>query len=219
MEAVNYRTLKERQRAERDGYHPNLALRVHRSLSWLNRAEQADDPDGRFIFLWIAFNAAYATEIDENYRLSEQSAFASFLQKLCALDHPGRIEKVVWQQYPHAIRGLLNNPYVFKSFWDCQNGKISEEDWQSRFADSKRRAAQALGNRDTAAVLGVVFNRLYVLRNQIIHGGATFGSKINREQLRDCVSLLGLLVPLMIEIMMDNPETLWGDAVYPVVQE
>ena len=73
MEAADHRTLKQRQRAERDSYHPNLALRVHRALSWLNRAEQADDPDGRFIFLWIVFNAAYATEIGESYRLSERS--------------------------------------------------------------------------------------------------------------------------------------------------
>ena len=44
------------------------------------------DEDGRFIFLWIAFNAAYATEIDERYRLSEQATFRAFLQKLADLD-------------------------------------------------------------------------------------------------------------------------------------
>jgi hypothetical protein len=65
-DAMDYQALKERHRAERDALHPNLSLRVHRALSWLNRAEQLDDdPDGRFIFLRIAFNAAYATEIDE----------------------------------------------------------------------------------------------------------------------------------------------------------
>lgn len=82
----SYELLKARQRAERDGHPPNLALRVHRALSWLNRAEQADDPDGRFIFLWIAFNAAYATEIDPKYRLPEQDTFRAFLQKLVDLD-------------------------------------------------------------------------------------------------------------------------------------
>ncbi|OBY90989.1 hypothetical protein A6723_020470 [Pseudomonas sp. AU11447] len=61
---MQYQTLKERHRRERDGEHLNLRLRVHRALSWLDRAEQADDLDGRFIFLWIAFNAAYACEID-----------------------------------------------------------------------------------------------------------------------------------------------------------
>ena len=58
----------------REGYPPNLNLRVHHALSWLKRSELAeDDDDGRFIFLWIAFNAAYACEIDEHCGLSEQA--------------------------------------------------------------------------------------------------------------------------------------------------
>ena len=70
---MQHATLKRRHRQERDSQPTNLSLRLHRALSWLNRAEQAEDDDGRFIFLWIAFNAAYATEIDERYRLSEQA--------------------------------------------------------------------------------------------------------------------------------------------------
>lgn len=70
---MQYATLKQRHRQERDSQPVNLSLRLHRALSWLNRAEQVEDDDGRFIFLWIAFNAAYATEIDERYRLSEQA--------------------------------------------------------------------------------------------------------------------------------------------------
>ena len=69
---MSFQELKQRHRQERDAQHSNLRLRVHRALSWLDRAEQADDLDGRFIFLWIAFNAAYATEIDASMRLSEQ---------------------------------------------------------------------------------------------------------------------------------------------------
>lgn len=49
-----HKELKARQRAERDSYPENLSLRLHRALSWLDRAEQDDDPDSRFIFLWIA---------------------------------------------------------------------------------------------------------------------------------------------------------------------
>ena len=66
---LDYHYLKARHRAEREGQHPNLALRLPRALSWLNRAEQmTGDADLRFILLWIAFNAAYATEIDERDR-------------------------------------------------------------------------------------------------------------------------------------------------------
>lgn len=66
-----YATLKARHRLARDGHPAALALRIHRALSWLYRAEQAEDADGKFIFLWIAFNAAYAQEFDEGERVSD----------------------------------------------------------------------------------------------------------------------------------------------------
>lgn len=74
-----------------------------------------------------------------------------------------------------------------------------------------------LANRNTPAVLGVMFNRIYTLRNQLIHGGATWNSQVNRDQLRDCCSLLSKLAPLVIQIMLDSEDTLWGDANYPVI--
>jgi len=37
---MDYQTLKTRQRAERDNHPTNVSLRVHRALSWLNRAGQ-----------------------------------------------------------------------------------------------------------------------------------------------------------------------------------
>lgn len=66
-------------------------------------------------------------------------------------------------------------------------------------------------------LVGVLSNRLYTLRNQLIHGGAIWDGSVNRQQLRDCVGLLGKLVPVINELMIDNPGTLWGDACYPVV--
>lgn len=88
MEALEHRALKTRQRAESGSYHLNLALRTHRSHRGLNRAEQADDLAGRFIFLWIAFNAAYATEIEGSNRLPRQSIFVYFLSELRTSAHP-----------------------------------------------------------------------------------------------------------------------------------
>ncbi len=73
---LKYKALKSRQRIERENYPANLGLRVHRALSWLNRAEQCEnDLDGEFIFLWIAFNATYANEIDVHIRITEQKTF------------------------------------------------------------------------------------------------------------------------------------------------
>jgi len=215
---VNYSELKEYQRAHRDNFHPNLALRTHRALSWLDRAEQAqDDLDAKFIFLWIAFNAAYAVDLDQQHRELETVRFNQFFEKIESLDAEKLIYKQLWQTFPSTIRVLLDNRYVFQPFWDFHNGRVTASGWTERFKKAKAKAGYALANQDTVEVLSVVFNRLYTLRNQLMHGGATWNSGANRDQVRECTKLLGTLVPLVIYIMMQHPETLWGDAHYPVV--
>ena len=215
---MNFEQLKTLHRTLREHSPSNLNLRVHRALSWLQRAEMAEDEDGRFIFLWIAFNAAYATEIDDNRRLSEQETFKGFLEKLCELDGHKQIEQLVWQEFSGSIRMLLDTPFVLQSFWDYHSGKMSEAQWKDRLAQGKKMATLALASGNTPQLLGVVFNRLYTLRKQLIHGGATWNSSVNRKQLKDCANLLGKLVPVIIELMMTHPDTLWGDACYPVVE-
>lgn len=215
---MDHDSLKTRHRAERDTWHPNLSLRVHRALSWLKRAEQlGEDPDGRFIFLWVVFNAAYATEIDEKYRLSEQQTFRNFIRKLVELDKKGRLAGFVWNEFTGSIRLLIENPYVFQEFWDFRNGRLTEDEWKRRFARAQDKAKRALAERDTVTLLCIALSRIYLLRNQLVHGGATWNGSVNRDQVRDAVSLMAKLAPLVIEIMMDSPDTLWGDACFPVV--
>jgi hypothetical protein len=210
--------LKARQRGERDQHSPGLALRVHRALSWLDRAEQCEDVDGRFIFLWIAFNAAYANEIVGSERDSEKKAFALFLGKLVELDSVDVLYQLIWSEFPGSIRVLLSNRYVFEPFWEYQRGNLLEDQWKDSFDRAKAAANRALAQHQTVDVLSIVLSRMYTLRNQLIHGGATWNSQVNRDQLRDCADFLGKLVPYIIELMLDNPNTLWGDACYPVIE-
>lgn len=215
---LDYQSLKERQRAERVDHHPNLALRVHRALSWLQRAEQLKgDLDTQFISLWIAFNAAYATEINDDYRTSEQSVFKSFIKKLLELDQEGLIEQLVWHEFSGNIRVLLNNHYIFQDFWGSHNGKLKSDEWKETFKQANEVAKKALGRRKTDVVLSIVLSRVYTLRNQIIHGGSTWNSQVNREQLDNCTKMMWKLVPLIIHIMLEHPKSLWGEAVYPVI--
>ena len=217
--SLQHSVLKQRHRQVRDGHPTSLTLRVHRAMSWLNRAEQAEDVDGKFIFLWIAFNAAYAQELDDSDRTSDKATFTAFLQKLCDLDTSKRIDELIWKEFSGSIRTLLNNPYVFHLFWEFQRSRIDESEWKDRFASARKSAQSALVSGNTPVLLSVVFNRLYTLRNQLIHGGATWNGNVNRDQLRDCTRLLGKRVPVIIALMMDNPDALWGDAVYPVVHQ
>ena len=217
---MNHKTLKARQRRERGTHPESLALRVHRALSWLDAAERADkDWDARFVFLWIAFNAAYAEEIRGGGRDSEQHSFRQFMHRLLQLDAHGHLAKLVWEEYPKSIRTLIENPYVFPAFWSWQAGDLTEAGWKERFEKANRVATKALEKGNTALVLGIVLHRIYTLRNQILHGGATWNSGVNRTQVRDCARLMGQLVPAIITILMDHPHEDWPAAAWPVVKE
>jgi hypothetical protein len=65
----------------------------------------------------------------------------------------------------------------------------------------------------------MLFDRLYVLRNQVVHGGATWNSSANRDQLRDGTRILGTLLPTIVDLMMDHPAEDWGRPWYPVVAD
>jgi hypothetical protein len=215
----NHAQLKQRHRDVRESQTLNISLRIHRSLSWLKRAELADDLDGKFIFLWVSFNAAYATDIDANYRDSEKVTFGDFFKKLCDLDEDKKLASLVWSEFPKSIRILLDNPYINQDFWEFQRGNIDKETWQTRSAGAKKAANRSLSTHNTAESLSITFSRLYVLRNQLMHGGATWNSGINRDQIRDCVAFLEQFIPSMLHILIESKPTLWGDAYYPPIKD
>jgi hypothetical protein len=216
---LSFDALKHKQRAIRDGFPGDLGLRVHRALSWLQRAEMAShDLDGAFIFHWIAFNAAYADELRDSDLESERSVFSDFFQRLTELDQDRRIYHTIWERFSHEIRLLLSNKFVYQPFWRYQNGEPGYAAWEASFERSKRRVNRALNQADTMTILTTLFDRLYVLRNQLVHGGATWNSRVNRDQVRDGKRILAVLVPEFIDLMMDNPEAPWGAPYYPVVE-
>lgn len=177
----------------------------------------AEDLDSQFVFLWIAFNAAYANDIPDQYRLGEQQQFRAFISRLFSLDTGAKLDKLIWQSFSGPVRILLDNEFVFQPYWDHLNGQLAESEWLRQFEGAKRAASVALGKSDTPEVLTIVLSRIYTLRNQFLHGGATWRSSVNRCQIQDCAKIMRTLVPIIIEIMMDNAQKIWGDPYYPVV--
>lgn len=201
-------------------YDDDLKLRIYRALSWLNQAQTESNLDTRFIHLWICFNAVYARELGAGIQNIDKGLFIEFLHKICTFDQNHRIYDIVWSTYSGSIRILLNNQYTFQPFWDFQNGLISEFSWNDAFSKNKQKALTALENKDTTRVLMCVFNHLYTLRNQIIHGGSTFNSSVNRPQLTDACNILITLIPNIIDIMLNHPnEKTWGKPFYPVIND
>ena len=210
--------LKQKHRDLREQFPESLSVRVHRALSWLDRAEQeVSDLDSQFIFLWISFNAAYAQEFEGIESFSQQDLLGGFIERIVDSDQNKLIYTLLWQQFSGPVRSLIDNQYVFRPYWDHLKGRLTEDEWKNSFSKAKQAANICLAENETAKLLQIVLARLYVLRNQILHGLATWNSKINRDQIRDGTAILERLIPIVINLMMDDPRRNWGDHAYPVM--
>jgi len=194
-QSQSFETLKNRHREIRDSanYPEALSLRVHRALSWLKPAEIEDDWDIKFILYWIAFNAAYAKAVPEDDESTERDQMTRFFDRLVALDKEQKIYNAIWSEFSGPVRLLLDNKYVFAPFWRYQQGEVSQSDWKMWFATSRKLTQKSFMTQDTVNILSSLFPRIYTLRNQIVHGGATWQSTVNRDQVRDCTALLAIL--------------------------
>ena len=209
--------LEEIFKIKKSEHTDQFNLRLHRSLSWLKKAGQLDaDLDLKFSCLWVSFNAIYA----QDFVISkDKKTFRQFLNSLYQADTQHRIDHMIWDKLSRTIEVLLENPYIFQQFWDYQNHKITQEVWKENFNLAKEKVCLFFQNKDTVAVLCTVFNRLYTLRNQLIHGGATYNSAVNRTQMQQSCDILSNLISAFIFILLENAQTLdLEQPFYPVVQ-
>ncbi|WP_313400996.1 HEPN domain-containing protein [Stenotrophomonas sp.] len=218
MEVGTASALRERHRTIRNTQSEALAIRLHRAISWLAAAESNQhDNDTRFVQLWIAFNAAYAGEFPNEQ--SERQRVADFVTRLVSSDTQQCFHALLFKQFSGPIRLLIDNRYVYAPFWNALRDHDSSDRWKIQFEASRKAAMGALLENRLAELLSIVLDRLYVLRNQLVHGGATWKSNINRDQLRDGNNLLGALVPAIITVMMET-DAFEDDAIaYPIVPQ
>ena len=201
-----------------DGLPENLRLRLGRAISWVERAERdSSDFDAAFVFYWIALNAACAEDRPEGYERTEAEVRNRFLGQVLQLDGGRRVQPVMWRRLSAPIRSLIGNRFVFQPYWKHHNLVPGHEDWEGLFQRSQEIANNALERGDTLAILRIVFDRLYVLRNQLLHGGSTYSAPPNRTQVQAGALIMAFLVPLFIDLMLEHPHSDWGSPYYPPV--
>ena len=193
----------------------NFQIRVHRSLSWLERALGSDaeqEPDGRLLFGWIAFNALYGRwDEDAGFAAKDRDSWQTFLQGVIKADGKGVIgRRLVELRQP--VLDLLDNKFLDPQFWRNPSVKANRKAFfnaQSDFVE---------GRWLSLAIAAI--DRVYTLRGQIVHGAATRGGKLNRSTLRlSCQVLEGLLGPLL-EIVIDQcADDDWPPICYPPIVE
>lgn len=225
-----------------DSPYSNLMLRLRRITSWLTRAEQElfdrepPDPDAAFVFYWIAFNAAYAEDRSDEYGKRgpyEITAFKDYLGRLLYYDHRNEIYNALCSEVSkEVVLSFIDNQYLYGDFWDHYYGIRGHGNWKSKFDAENREVSLALDRtirkgkalpltalKDRKVVLDTLFERMYVFRNQMIHGAATYKSKITGRQVNDGARIMALLMPMFIDLMMNNSGANWRVPHYPPIFE
>ena len=208
--------------------------RKRRAKSWIDRSKAAKSDEEKFLFSWIAFNSAYGDEPSDTYgnygiepfRSNEMNRITEFLEKIIKHDELERTRDALLDlqtSNSETLEELLRNQYIFKPFWQAEDDR-----WREGFNTANKKALETLrrlkNQEDVLTVSKILFERLYLLRNQVLHGCVTFVTGKGRPQLKDGSLIMEAIVPAILNVLeahiTKNPESeLWGKVAYPRVGE
>ena len=213
LDPVSLKKRFKELQVETKSVYQNWQIRVHRSLSWYKRSCDLpeDQPDLKFILLWVAFNALYARwDVGKNAPAQDSASRKVFIEKLAELCWQNTSALLVANK--SLLKKLLGDPYLSNIFWrDPKHPKAKSWATEDLFHLDRN-----LKENHHGRVLLQVTDRMYVLRGQLMHGAATGGGKLNRSSLTNCLAMLNALLPQMIywviEYRCDND---WPEMCYP----
>ena len=196
----------------------DFTVRMGRVETWLDRADRArksGDPDVAFVLYWITFNAAYAR--DPSSKSNNLHAIQQYFGDLVKVDRQNTVGQAIRDECRDRIETLVEIEYLIDSYWEYANtpyrAKSPTNDWTKILNDDRQSIRDAFRSdscENTRQILQIVFERLYVLRNQLMHGGAQFDSYYNRDSVWDGVHIMERLVPIFLRIMRANQDQEWG---------
>lgn len=174
---------------------------------------------------WWSSHQSRGSVQKADWRSRESRKFCDFFNKVLKCDDGDRIYGVIKAKFQNPILLILGNPYIYEHFWEYNETAANPEDrgWEHPFLARKDELRQALtyakNPKNTGEILSTLFESLYVLRNQLMHGSATWKSSVNRTQVKDGAEILSHLIPIIIDLMMKNPQENWGKPAFLVMPE
>lgn len=193
--------------------HPTC-IRLHRAFSWMERAEKVrDDADADVALLcrWIALNALYgrwnaeALEPEQDRRCWQR-----FYGRLVTLDRSDHLGTMLTRER-ELVLSVLEDAYLSRYFWQSPSSAAA-----NRSRELRAEAAGWYRQRNWSPVLDRLLDRIYLLRCQLVHGAATFGSRLNRTSLQRCNRMLEHLLAAMVSVVIDHgADEDWGLMCYP----
>ena len=198
----------------RDSDNTNKKERVSRALSWYEVSKESDsDSDERLMFSIIAFNALYAQpRMPQNHADSQDSQAQdyenrkAFLGKIFNLQHhylfdwsSGEIVRLI------EIRSFI---YLSNIFWRStspQKYNLLKEE----IAYAREKTSKQIKKKDSEPLEDAI-ERVYRLRNQLLHGLSAHKDSYNRKQVGLCSEFMFGVVGRTIKTIINDDSEDWG---------
>ena len=204
--------------------------RIRRMNTWISEAETRSDEEEahiRFLFYWIAYEAAYHMNETGESKGGHRKERQSLHQRLAHHDR-GWLQSILRAQKDDIDR-ILDLRQAHPSFWKRWRedaGVGTDKEWESVFRKrvglAMKRLDEAMRSgikREVAGTLNDLFDNLNVVRNQIVHGGSAGPDSQGRTQARMGAKLLSAFVPCFRDIIEFNIREDWGEPPFPRVGE
>lgn len=198
-----------------ENYSDN-AIRMHRAISWLFACEEQANDDLAFLSAWIGFNSCYSVP-PKNSGEKEYDRISDFLIDILRMDRANIVTSYVFDEQVGLIDGLMNNQYLFRNFWISIHNQ--EEGWEQEYNTTNALMQKHRDSKNSLDHCNDILMRVYVLRNQVIHGAATYESSMNRDQMHDCMIFMRGFLLRIINVMISKYKHDWGQINYPPLLE
>jgi len=172
-----------------------------------------------FIFHYIAFNCMYGRRKYEGDQTQIQEDLEAFFSKLLVmhkkdLQQGGTILKDALSTCQQDGAVLIRDRFLANRYW---RGTQPAAALQIKLNKEAIGALEALADGEYGEYLSTVFQRISVLRNQVMHGCATYGARsYGRGSLTKSLRVLRLLVPAFYRLMRRYGHDLtWDPIPYP----
>ncbi len=199
----------------------HLLDRLQRADSWIRAASglRPDQKHEAFIFLSIALNCLYGRRQYEGDETRIGEDLEVFLTKIQALhekdrERGGSLLTAATAACRKEGAALIRDKFLVNRYW---RGEQPPAELQDRLNRDAALALTRLGEGSSREFLALVFRRIAVLRNQIMHGCATYGPRsFGRASLDKGLRVLRVMVPAFYQLISRHGQAVkWEPVPYP----
>ena len=174
----------------------------------------------QFVFWWIAFEAGYAQEGAQGEASGSRRDMNVFIRRAMRRGIREESWSGALDKLKESAAALIDLPPASQRYW-CR-GRMSPAAWEEEFRgetekvrNELKRAAAGHHGSVPDVLKFLMGKRLYVVRNQIFHGGSSLDGSYGRPQVELGAELLSALVPKFHRTISCHREVDWGPVPYP----